>query len=66
ESDYGPTLFGNRRMRTRMSGGVGGGGEKPLPTRCVPGMGMNLWGVSPLYIIRNIVKDRYDDYIKKY
>ena len=21
---------------------------------CVPGMGMNLWGVGPLYIIRNI------------
>ncbi|MGK5093468.1 hypothetical protein WDW89_15850, partial [Deltaproteobacteria bacterium TL4] len=23
----------NRRMRSRMYGGVGGGGEKPLPTR---------------------------------
>ena len=23
----------NRRMRTRMSGGVGGAGEKPAPTR---------------------------------
>jgi hypothetical protein len=26
---YGPSLFGNRRMRTRMSGGVEAGGEKP-------------------------------------
>jgi hypothetical protein len=25
---YGPSLFGNRRMRTRMSGGVEAGGEK--------------------------------------
>jgi hypothetical protein len=25
----------NRRMRARMSGGVGGGGATPPPTRCV-------------------------------
>ena len=33
---YGPSLFGNRRMRTRMYGGVGAGGENPPATRlCV-------------------------------
>ncbi len=26
----------NRRMRTRMSGGVGAGGEKPPATRLIP------------------------------
>jgi hypothetical protein len=30
---YGPSLFGNRRVRTRMHGGVEGGGEKPPPIR---------------------------------
>ena len=30
---YGPSLFGNRRMRTRMSGGVEAGGEKPPAIR---------------------------------
>jgi hypothetical protein len=30
---YGPLLFGNRLVRTRMLGGVGAGGEKPLATR---------------------------------
>ena len=30
---YGPSLFGNRRMRTRMYGGVGAGGENPPATR---------------------------------
>ena len=30
-SGYGPTLFGNRPVRTRMRGAVGGRGEKPLP-----------------------------------
>jgi len=30
---YGPVDSVNRRMRTRMSGGVGAGGEKPLATR---------------------------------
>jgi len=30
---YGPSLFGNRLVRTRMLGGVGTGGEKPPATR---------------------------------
>ena len=30
---YGPSLFGNRLVRTRMLGGVGAGGEKPPATR---------------------------------
>ncbi len=30
---YGPSLFGNRPVRTRMPGGVGAGGEKPPATR---------------------------------
>jgi len=30
---YGPSLFGNRRMRTRMYGGVEAGGEKPPAIR---------------------------------
>ena len=46
---YGPSLFGNRLVRTRMLGGVGAGGEKPPATRCTPVMGVNLWGASPLY-----------------
>jgi len=33
-----------------MRGGVGAGGLKPPATRCTPGMGVNLWGVSPLYV----------------
>ena len=31
-----------------MLGGVGRAGETPALTRCTPGMGMNLWGESPL------------------
>jgi len=30
---YGPSLFGNRLVRTRMPGGVEAGGEKPPATR---------------------------------
>ena len=30
---YGPSLFGNRRVRTRMPGGVEAGGEKPPAIR---------------------------------
>jgi hypothetical protein len=30
---YGPSLFGNRLVRTRMLGGEGAGGEKPPATR---------------------------------
>ena len=30
---YGPVILSNRRMRTRMYGGVGAGGEKPPATR---------------------------------
>ncbi len=30
---YGPSIFGNRPVRTRMPGGVGAGGEKPPATR---------------------------------
>jgi len=30
---YGPSVFGNRPVRTRMPGGVGAGGEKPPATR---------------------------------
>ena len=30
---YGSSLFGNRLVRTRMPGGVEGGGEKPPPIR---------------------------------
>jgi len=33
-----------------MRGGVGAGGEKPPATRCTPGMGVNLWGESPLCV----------------
>jgi hypothetical protein len=33
-----------------MPGGVGAGGEKPPATRCTPGMGVNLWGESSLYV----------------
>ena len=40
----------NRLVRTRMPGGVGAGGEKPPATRCTPGTGVNLRGVSPLYV----------------
>ncbi len=29
---------------------------------CVPGMGMILWGASPLYIVRKVVK--YDNFEK--
>ena len=32
----------NRRMRARMSGGVGGGRETRPPTQCTPDMGSNL------------------------
>ena len=45
-----PGIFVNRPVRTRMPGGVGAGGEKPPATRCTPGMGVNLWGESPLYV----------------
>ena len=31
---YGPVIFVNRLMRTRMLGGVGSAGEKPAFTRC--------------------------------
>ena len=30
---YGPVIFVNRPVRTRMPGGVGAGGEKPPATR---------------------------------
>ena len=30
---YGPSVFGNRPVRTRMPGGVGAGGENPPATR---------------------------------
>ena len=30
---YGPVVFVNRPVRSRMQGGVGRGGEKPLLTR---------------------------------
>lgn len=33
---HGPSLFGNRLVRTRMPGGVEGGGEKPPPIRLAP------------------------------
>ena len=49
-TDYGPFVFGNRPVRTRTPGGVGAGGENPPATRCTPGMGVNLWGESPLYV----------------
>jgi hypothetical protein len=32
-TDYGPFVFGNRPVRTRMPGGVGAGGEKLPATR---------------------------------
>ncbi|MBU1566131.1 MAG: hypothetical protein KJ630_10940, partial [Proteobacteria bacterium] len=32
-SGYGPMFYGNRQVRTRLLGGVGAGGEKPLATR---------------------------------
>ena len=35
-TDYGPFVFGNRPVRTRMPGGVGAGGEKPPATRFGP------------------------------
>ena len=48
--NYGSVVSVNRPVRTRMPGGVGAGGEKPPATRCTPGMGVNLWGESPLYV----------------
>jgi len=42
-------FFGNRLVRTRLPGGVGAGGEIPPATRLL-GMGVILWGVSPLYV----------------
>ena len=40
----------NRLVRTRTPGGVGGVPEQSGPlSRCTPDMGVNLWGVSPLY-----------------
>jgi len=33
---YGPVVFVNRPVRSRMQGGVGRGGEKPPLTRLVP------------------------------
>ena len=35
---YGPSVFGNRPVRTRMPGGVGAGGEKPPATRLASGL----------------------------
>ena len=39
---YGPSLFGNRLVRTRMLGGVGAGGEKPPATRLVTSPSISL------------------------
>ena len=47
---YGPSLFGNRLVRTRMLGGVGAGGEKPPATR------LYLFGCS--LRILNLLRER--------
>ncbi len=43
---YGPSLFGNRLVRTRMLGGVGAGGEKPPATRLGDVVFVHLFMVS--------------------
>jgi len=47
---YGSVASGNRIVRTRLLCGVGRAGERPALTRCTPGMGVILWGESPLYV----------------
>ena len=39
---YGPDIFVNRPVRTRMPGGVGAGGEKPPATRLL----ILIWSTS--------------------
>jgi hypothetical protein len=46
-SDLSPSS--NRRMRSRMYGGVGAGRGNPPGYPIMPGMPTNLWGASPLY-----------------
>ena len=54
-TDYGPFVFGNRPVRTRMPGGVGAGGGKPPGYPITPSTGVNLWGESPLPLYMNPV-----------
>ena len=41
-----------------MPGGVGRAEEKSALTRCTPGMGMNLWGESPLWVNQHRIWSR--------
>ena len=47
-SGYGPTLFGNRPVRTRMRGAVGGRGETPLPIPII--LNDILWKIINIFI----------------
>ena len=48
--NHGPGISVNRPVRPRMRGGVGAGEANSPATLCTPGMGVNLWGESPLYV----------------
>ena len=46
---YGPSLFGNRLVRTRMLGGVGAGGDPPPATR----LGLRLFSRWIIWVLSN-------------